>query len=192
MFPGLPPRGKKLATIAELEKECKKFGTDCENYPDMTPNDPPVNCNAADGRYFGGKPPAQLVLSTDEAKETSCYMSNPDICDGKGCFECESNCTYTIYNDYKCEGDVKEYVGAKGDTKLIVANKTGSVMIHGRGCEITFYENHDKTGQSSQYSSDTPGITDKGDCNYCVQYACDYLKDDEETLVTTEATENCR
>lgn len=189
MFAGLPPRGKKLATIAELEKECKKFGEDCENYPDM---DPPENCNAADGKYFGGKPPAQLVLSKDEAKETPCYMSNPGICDDEGCFECDSNCTYTVYNDYKCEGDVKEFVGAKGDTKLIVANKTGSVMIHGKGCEITFYENHDKTGQSSQYSSDTPGITNKGDCNYCVQYACDYLKDDAETLVTTEPTQKCR
>lgn len=186
MVAGKPPDGEKLATIAELEKECKKFGTDCEKYPDMTAESV---CNAANGTYFGGTPPSQLLLTDGE--ETNCYMSNPEICDGDGCLNCETNCTYTIYNDYKCEGDIKEYVAHKDTQKLIIANKTGSVLIHGKGCEITFYENHDKTGQSSQYSSDTPGISKVGDCNYCVKYACDYLKDDDETLVTTESTPTC-
>jgi len=188
MVAGTPPPDVKLATIAELEKECKKFGTDCENYPNV---DAGSQCNAANGTYFGGMPPSQLLLTDDEAKETNCYMSNPGTCDGEGCFECDSNCTYAVYEGRKCEGDVKEFVGAKDEKKLFVANKTGSVMIHGKGCEITFYENHDKSGESSKYSSDTPGISNMGDCNYCVKYTCEYLKDDAETLVTTEATQKC-
>jgi len=174
-----------LATIDQLDKECLKFGPDCENYPGMKAND---ECDAADGKYFGGSPPGQL---SGGDYETNCYMSNPGICDDEGCLNCDDNCTYTVYEDYKCQGAVREFISKKGDSILMLANKTGSVAIHGKGCEITFYENHDKTGQSSVYSSDTGGITNSGDCNYCVKYACDYLKDDEETLVTTEATPAC-
>lgn len=191
---GKPPADAKLATIAQLDKECEKpeFGVNCEYYPDMQPND---ECNAADGMYFGrvgDEPPSQLAKDEVAAEETSCYMSDPGICDGEGCLKCDQNCTYTVFEDYKCGGAVQEHINEKGDSILMHANKTGSVAIHGKGCAITFYENHDKSGQQSTYSSDTPGIQSLGDCNYCVKYACDYLKDDAETLVTTEATADCR
>jgi len=144
-------------------------------------------CDAADGKYFGGKPPSVVQGPV----ESNCHMSNPGICDSDGCPNCDDTCSYTVYEGYKCEGDIKEQIDRKGDSVLMVANKTGSVKIHGKGCEITFYEHHDKTGQKSKYSSETDGIANLGNCTYCVKYACDYLKDDDKTLVTTESTEKC-
>jgi len=181
---GVVPENANLATIAELEKECEKFGENCEHYPDMLPND---ECNAADGKLFGGEPPGTL---TGSSSETNCHMSNPGICDN-GCPKCDDSCSYTVYEDYKCQGHIQEKIDHKGDSVLMVAAKTGSVKIHGKGCQITFYENLNKIGQSSKYSSNNPDIKDLGDCTYCVKYACDYLKDDDKTLVTTESTENC-
>jgi len=122
--------------------------------------------------------------------EANCHMERL-VNEKCPCPKCDKSCAYTVYEDYKCQGHRNEKVIHNDETILVTANKSGSVKIHGKGCEITFYENHDKSGKKTTYSSDTDGIRDLGKCDYCVIYACDYLKDDDETLVSTKRSSHC-
>lgn len=184
------PENGSLATSAEIETECDKFGSDCEDYPGM--QDSSYRCKLADGKYFGGGPPPAISSGGEE----NCYMvkiESPEC----PCPSCDNNCEYTVYNDYECGGaKATESVLHNQESVLVHANKTGSVKLHGRGCQITFWENQDKTGKSSTYYADNPADQDNikalPDCTYCIEYACPWIKsEDKGTMVVTGPTDAC-
>lgn len=177
--------GTQLATVTELEQACNNYGTDCKDYPDMKTGD---TCNAADGKYFGKDANGDVATISEPNLNANCHMGVSD--DPKCCPTCAPDCSYTIYEDYECTGATQERIAHKGETVLMVANKTGSVKFHGKGCAITFYENADKSGQTSTYTSETAEKV--GACEFCVKYACDYLKDDAETAVLTGGVQACQ
>merc|ERR1719458_2213322 len=157
-FKDMPASGT-LATEAEIETECENFGNDCEDYPGM--QDSSFNCQLADGKLFGGGPPPQITSGGEEANCFMVAIESPEC----PCRTCDKKCEYTVYNDYGCEGEkATEKVLHNQESVLVMANKTGSVKLHGRGCQITFW----------------------------VEYTCAWIKSPEKgTTVVTGPTDGC-
>lgn len=188
-FKDMPASGT-LATEAEIETECENFGNDCEDYPGM--QDSSFNCQLADGKLFGGGPPPQITSGGEEANCFMVAIESPEC----PCRTCDKKCEYTVYNDYGCEGEkATEKVLHNQESVLVMANKTGSVKLHGRGCQITFWETEEKTGKSATYSvdeADKDDIIVMPNCTYCVEYTCAWIKSPEKgTTVVTGPTDGC-